>query len=68
MAKGKKLGLVLDLSHLNQFLEIPKIKFDDLKSILHALPRGGYMATFDLQSGYHHVKIKKEHRIYLGFS
>ncbi|KHJ79833.1 reverse transcriptase [Oesophagostomum dentatum] len=68
VAKGKKLRLVLDLSHLNQFLEVPKIKLDDLGTILHALPKGGYMATFDFKSGYHQVRIKDEHQIYLGFS
>ncbi|PIO60977.1 reverse transcriptase [Teladorsagia circumcincta] len=67
VAKGKKLRLVLDLSHLNQFLHVPKIKLDDMSSILNVLPEKGFMATFDLRSGYHHVRISESHTEYLGF-
>lgn len=29
---------------------------------------GDFLFTFDLKSSYHHLKIYKEHRQYLGFS
>ncbi|KAK6036610.1 reverse transcriptase [Cooperia oncophora] len=59
--------LVLDLSHLNKFLHVPKIKLDDISSIINALPEGGFMATFDLKAGYHHVRIAQNHTDLLGF-
>ncbi|KAK5969031.1 Ribonuclease HI [Trichostrongylus colubriformis] len=67
VAKGRKLRLVLDLSHLNKFLHVPKIKLDDICSILNVLPDHGFMATFDLKAGYHHVRIKDSDTNYLGF-
>ncbi|KAK6060787.1 hypothetical protein COOONC_01550 [Cooperia oncophora] len=39
-----------------KFLHVPKIKLDDISGILNALPEGGFMATFDLKAGHHHVK------------
>ncbi|KAK6042088.1 hypothetical protein COOONC_20408 [Cooperia oncophora] len=59
VAKGKKLRLVLDLSHLNKFLHVPRVKFDDMSSVIDVLPEGGFMATFDLKAGYHHVRIEE---------
>ncbi|CAJ0601770.1 unnamed protein product [Cylicocyclus nassatus] len=59
--------MVLDLSHFNKFITVPKCKFEDLGKILHVLPFRGYMATFDLKSGYHHVKVCDDHLQYLGF-
>lgn len=67
VAIGKKLRLVLDLSHLNKFVDVPKFKLDDLSKILHVLPYHGYMTTFDLRSGYHHLRVCEEHSNYLGF-
>ncbi|KAK6042084.1 reverse transcriptase [Cooperia oncophora] len=67
VAKGKKLRLVLDLSHLNKFLHVPRVKFDDMSSVIDVLPEGGFMATFDLKAGYHHVRIEESHTNFLGF-
>ncbi|EYC09841.1 hypothetical protein Y032_0058g2849 [Ancylostoma ceylanicum] len=67
VATGKKLRLVLDLSHLNKFVDAPKFKIDDLSKILHVLPYQGFMTTFDLKAGYHHIRMCPEHIKYLGF-
>ncbi|KHJ81443.1 reverse transcriptase, partial [Oesophagostomum dentatum] len=67
VAIGKKLRLVLDLSHLNSFVRVPRFKFEDVSKLIHVLPRGGYMSTFDFKSGYHHLKINPDHTKFLGF-
>lgn len=38
-----------------------------LNNVMHALPEGGFLGTFDLKSGYHHVRIAEHHAMYLGF-
>ncbi|KAK6044974.1 hypothetical protein COOONC_17521 [Cooperia oncophora] len=68
VAVGKKPRLILDLSHLNKSLTRYKVKFEDLPKVLPALPRGGYMGSFDLKAGYHHVRINPSYTNLLGFS
>ncbi|TKR63096.1 hypothetical protein L596_026971 [Steinernema carpocapsae] len=57
-----KLRLIVDLSWLNQFLEKRVVKFERLETIAALLPQEGYMASFDMKSGYHHVEIRVEDR------
>ncbi|TMS32605.1 hypothetical protein L596_000424 [Steinernema carpocapsae] len=49
--------LIVNLSWLNQFLEKRTIKFERLETIAALLPKGGFMVSFDMKSGYHHVQI-----------
>ncbi|KAK6022314.1 hypothetical protein OSTOST_11995, partial [Ostertagia ostertagi] len=35
--------------------------------IKHLLPRGGFMTTFDLKSGFHHIRIAERSQRFLGF-
>ena len=67
VAEGKKLRLVLDLRHVNQYLMLTKFKYEDLKTIAEMLDEGDFFTTFDLTSGYHHVDIFPEHCKFLGF-
>ena len=67
VATGKKTRLVLDLSHLNSYVCVPRFKFEDVGKLVHVFSAGGFMATFDFKSGYHHVKVNPEHTKYLGF-
>lgn len=67
VAEGKKLRLVLDLSYLNKFLPKTRFRLEDLGSIIHLLPKNGFLTKFDFRSGYHHVKIHPDSQAYLGF-
>lgn len=62
-----KLRLILDLSEFNNWLPPVSVKYEDWRCVLPCLPKGGYLASFDLKSGYHHCEILKEHRSFLGF-
>ena len=64
--KGK-LRLVLDLRHVNQFLESKTFKYEDLKTFSEITERGDFFINFDLKSGYHHIDIHPAHQKYLGF-
>ena len=68
VAEGKKLRLVIDLRHVNQYLAKPKFKYEDLRSLSQVLEEGSWFFTWDLKSGYHHVDIHEENQKYLGFA
>ncbi len=64
---GKK-RLILDLSFVNKFLFKQSVKYEDIRTALTFLKKGGFMYQFDLKSGYHHVPICVHHQQYLGFT
>ena len=68
VAEGKKLRLVIDLRHVNNFLVKPKFKYEDLRSLSQVIDQGDWFFTWDLKSGYHHVDICADHQQYLGFA
>ena len=68
VAEGKKLRLVIDLRHVNNYLVKPKFKYEDLRSLSQVLDEGYWFFTWDLKSGYHHVDICLDHQKYLGFA
>ena len=59
--------LILDCSHLNDFIDIPSIKFDDYKVELEYFKEKGWMIAFDLKDGYNQISIHKDFRQYLYF-
>ena len=55
VAKRKnKLRLVLDLRHVNKYIESFSIRYEDLKFVEKIFEPGYYFETFDLTSGYTH--------------
>ncbi len=63
---GKK-RLVISLKYLNLFLWKDKFKYEDIRTAMEYFEREGYMCTFDLKSGYHHVDVCELSQKYLGF-
>ena len=63
-----KCRLILDLSYLNRFIWNQSVRFEDIRTVFDLFQSGYFFFTFDLQCGYHHVKIFPDHRQYLGFS
>lgn len=53
---------------MNEFLRIPKFKYEDLKNVVSFLEKDDYFIKFDVKSGYHHIEILESHRKYLGFA
>ena len=45
-----------------------RIKYDDWKITSLMFQKNGYMFSFDLKSGYHHIEIFQPHQTFLGFS
>ena len=63
-----KKRLVLDLRHVNQFIQPLKIKFESHVHAVSYARKGNVMFKFDLKSGYHHVSINRNFVKFLGFS
>ena len=67
-AKGDKKRLVLDLRHVNRYVHKQKIKIDDWRVMEHFVKTGGYLFSFDIKQGYHHIEMDPDCIEYLGFS
>ena len=67
VAESKKLRLVLDACHVNNFIKQSKFWYENLTTLSEILSEGDYFTTFDLPSGYHHIETHPEHRKFLGF-
>ena len=66
-SNGKK-RLILDCRHINAFIYQEHFKLEDYKVLLDYLVPHGYMFSFDLQKGYHHLDIHIDFQQYLGFA
>ena len=67
VADKSKLRLVLDLRHVNEYVEPKPFKYEDLKVVAEIFSQGDFFIKYDLKSGYHHIDIHEEHKKYLGF-
>lgn len=65
--KGKP-RLVLDCRHVNKYLHLFKVKFEDIRVAETIFEENSYLYTWDLASAYHHIQIHRESRSFLGFS
>ena len=63
-----KERLILDLRHVNHFIQPLKVKFEGHREALSYVKKGNLMFKFDLKSGHHHVSINESYTKFLGFS
>ena len=62
-----KLRLVTDLRHVNSFSNAPKIKYEDINTVIKVVQPNDNMVTADLQNGFFHVPVHRDHQTLLGF-
>ena len=63
-----KLWLVLDLSrHINNFIDSPSVKLDDLSIIEQSLKKDIYMWSFDLKDQFHQIQVHEQFQKNFGF-
>ena len=60
--------IILNLKKLNKYVEFHHFKMDNIKTVLASVTKGCYMASIDLKSAYHSVKIHEDYQKYLKFS
>ena len=63
---GKKPRLIHDLSGLNRFVPKSAFKLEDLSVMWPLLPAGGFLVTWDLRAGFHHVAVHEDSRHLFG--
>lgn len=68
VAHGHKLRLVLDLRHVNQFVQYTKFVYEDWNLLSQVLQKDDFLISFDYVAGYHHNSIAAEHQQFLGFA
>ena len=59
-----KERLVLDMRHVNKFVDKQKVKFEGVKEAMVFTNYSKHAIQFDLQSGYHHLEIHPEHQLF----
>jgi hypothetical protein len=62
-----KERLVLNGMYINSFMQQLPFRYERLRDILTFLKKGGFIASWDLKSGYFHVVIHPKFRTYFGF-
>ncbi|CAI7890632.1 unnamed protein product [Closterium sp. NIES-54] len=62
-----KCRLILDLRKVNQYLIVPKFKYEVLLRVAELAKPGDWMFSVDLKSGYHHIDIHSSCWSFLGF-
>ena len=67
-SKNGKERLILDLRHVNKYVYKQKIRFDDWKTMEQFLTEGGFVFSFDIKQGYHHIDMHPDSIPYLGFA
>jgi ribonuclease HI len=66
--KGNKLRLVTDLRKVNQYINTPYFRNEDIEVASKYIQSGDSMISIDLKNGYHHIPINTAFQQYLGFA
>jgi hypothetical protein len=64
---GIQERLVLNGIYINAFMKQFPFKYERLRDIVTFLKKGGFIATWDLESGYFHVLVHPKFKTYFGF-
>ena len=58
---------VIDLSHLNRFVDVPPFQMETIQSVLLSVRQGDWMASIDLKEAYLQVPVHPASRHFLRF-
>lgn len=64
---NNKHRFILNLKHLNKFIQLDHFKMEDYRTVLKLLDRDYYMASLDLKDAYFLISVDKESRKKLRF-
>ena len=65
---GNKLRLILDCRYINQNLQVPTFKCEDIRTIRELFQKDDYFFKCDIKQGFYHIDILESHQKYLGFA
>ena len=64
---SEEMRTILDLSPLNNYIQIASFKMLTLKEVRLQLPPGAWTISLDLKDGFWHLSVARSFRPYLGF-
>ncbi len=64
---GNKWRPIIDLSHLNKFIDIQKFKMESPATVMNTLRAGMWTTSIDLKDAYFHIPMRTESLRYLRF-
>ena len=64
---SEEMRTILDLSPLNNYIQISSFKMLTLKQVRLQLPPGAWTISLDLKDGFWHLSVARTFRPYLGF-
>ena len=59
---------VIDLSHLNDFVQLPSFKMETVASVLLSVREGDFLASLDLKDDYFQIPVHRSSRKLLRFT
>ena len=59
--------LILNLIHLNKFIEYHHFKMDTIEAVMNLVRLNCFMASIDLKNAYFSIPVAEEHRCFLRF-
>ena len=65
--KGSDFRLILNLNHLNKFVDAPRFRNDDIRVVSDYVQNDDLLVSVDIKNGFYHVPVKECDRKYLSF-
>ena len=66
--KGEeKYRVITDMRYVNQYINVPKIRYEDLSDLQNIIKTHDAYASVDLKDGFNHIVIRKDFRTFFGF-
>jgi hypothetical protein len=66
--KSGEWRLIIDLSHLNHFLRVPRFKMETTRSVATAIQPKDWAVSLDLRDAYFHIPMHPDYQHFLRFS
>lgn len=65
--KNGSFRLVTDLRHINSYSHPPKVKYEDINTVIEVVKPKDNIVTTDLKNVFFHIPVHKDHQTFLGF-
>ena len=60
--------MVINSRKVNSYIECDKFTQEGIESVLEQIQEGDQLISIDLKNGFHHVKVQKQFKKYLGIT
>ena len=64
---NEKYRVITDMRYVNQFINLPKTRYEDFSNLSSILQNNDLYASVDLNDGFNNIRLNKTMRTYFGF-